>query len=459
MVLLVIGVVALAGQQSAEQEAERSAPRSDMADGAVIYEGHGCSGCHGETGEGGPGPALAGNPKLWNDDYVLDQILRGGGGMPSFRHQLENTQVAAVASFVRSAWGNDLEPIEISQVIQRRDGPAGGRGQEADSRELLPASGSQLFAWNCMICHGVNGGGGVGPPLVRNENLDDIDFVVAQIQLGGGGMPPFVPILDSEEVAAVASYIRSAWNNDYGEVSPDHVRVQWEGLAGSRENRSEADDTDRGSPTSSPEQGSSGEELYASLGCAGCHSKEGAGGIGPALDGNPALADSAFTVATIRDGREGMPSFGEYLREDELALLASYVRNAWSNDFGPVEVSRRVDVPDSLRRSQADPATVSPEAAAGLYGAVGCAGCHSTEGAGGIGPALDGNPALEEERYVVDTILTGGKQMPAFGPLLTDGQVAALATHVRTAWSNDFGEVDTDLVVDLRQPDERGRSR
>lgn len=452
LVLPVLGVFALAGQESTQEPS--------TFDGAAIYQGHGCSSCHGQAGEGGAGPALAGNPKLWNDEYVLDQILRGGGGMPSFRHQLSNEQLAAVASFVRTAWGNDLELIESSQVVQRRrEGRTEEDGKDMDSRRFLPASGSQLFAWNCMICHGVNGGGGVGPPLTGNENLAVADYVVGQIQLGGGGMPPFAPVLDSDEIAAVASYIRSAWNNDYGNISVDHVRVQWEGLATSSNSREDAAATGRTNSADPPEGRTAGEELYASNGCAGCHSKEGAGGIGPALDGNPALADGAFVVATIRDGRKGMPAFGERLEENDLAVLASYVRTAWSNDYGPVEVAREPDVPESLRRSQIDPTTAGSETGAALYAAVGCAGCHSSQGAGGIGPALDGNPSVAEERYVVDTILTGGKQMPAFGPFLTDGQVAALATHVRTAWGNDYGSVDSDQVIDLRQPEDRGRTR
>lgn len=453
--------MALAAQQSSQP----SAQQPPVPDGATIYANHGCSECHGEAGGGGPGPALAGNPKLWNDEYVLEQILRGGGGMPAFRHQLSDAQVAAVASFVRTAWGNDLEPFEPSRVIQQRNGLTEDHGQETDSRKLLQAGGSQLYAWNCMICHGVNGGGGVGPPLVGNENLADTDFVVAQIQLGGGGMPPFAPIFGSEEIAAVASYIRRAWNNDFGEISAEHVRVQWEGLAGSPNSLADSSlanpsrSADPNRSVNASERSSSGKELYASLGCAGCHSSEGAGGIGPALDGNPALADSAFVVATIRDGREGMPAFGGLLQEHDLVLLASYVRTAWSNDYGPVEVAQKPDLPASLLRSQVDPVPVGADSAAALYGAVGCSGCHSSQGAGGIGPALDGNPALAEERYVVDTILTGGKQMPAFGPVLTDGQVASLATHVRTAWSNDFGPVDLDRVIELRQPDDRGRHR
>jgi mono/diheme cytochrome c family protein len=451
-------VFALAGQQPV-----------DAPSGRAIYDGHGCSSCHGSEGRGGAGPALAGNPKLLNETYVIDQIAQGGGGMPPFHYQLSPEQIAAVASFVRGSWGNDLRPVGAGQVLDRRERLAEAPG--------APPSGAQLFAWNCMICHGVEGGGGLGPSLAGNPYLRDTNFVVAQILLGGGGMPPFAQILDSGGIAAVASYIRSAWGNDFGDVSVDHVRLQWDGLGGT-DGRGEAARDRPGAPVAASDDdndasggggvddgatgseatgsgGPAGAQLYGSIGCAGCHSGEGAGGIGPPLDGNPALADADYVFTTIRDGQGGMPAFRHLLDDDRIALLGTYVRNAWTNDFGPVTVTPPVRdrLPASLLQSQADPIPLDSlsEAGAEFYGAIGCAGCHSAEGAGGIGPPLDGNRALADARYVVDTILTGQEQMPEFDRLLTDQQVAALATHVRTAWTNDFGPVRVEQVSRWRR--------
>lgn len=445
--ILLASLVVAGGQQG--QRDDGTDPNEPSGEG--IYNAHGCSGCHGENGEGGVGPAFAGNPKLWNEEYVIDQILLGGGGMPGFHRQLTDGQVAAVATLVRTSWGNDLEPLDGDEVRRRRS--------SLEQRQA-EASGSQIYAWNCMICHGVEGRGGVGPALAANPHLADTSYIVAQIQLGGGGMPPFGPILESAEIASVASYIREAWENEFGPVPVEHVRVQWEGLgraptaAGSQEASQQGEQ--------SPESGqvsAGGEELYMQMGCAGCHSAEGAGGIGPALQGNPGLADGHYVLTTIRDGRKGMPAFGHLIEQRQLVTLANYVRSAWGNDFGRVAFEVVRDLPPTLRRRQTDPARQRPldEAGSELFGLVGCAGCHSAEGAGGIGPALKGNPALENARYVVDTILTGGRQMEAYGDLLTDQQVAALATHVRTAWGNDFGEVEVDAVTDVRREVEEGR--
>lgn len=497
VVLLLAGLWVLSaadGQQSnadpsnAEQSNGDQPPVADLELGGRVYSGHGCSGCHGDEGGGGAGPPLAGNPKLWNQTYVMDQIIRGGGGMPAFGRQLSDQQIAAVASYIRSSWGNDMPPLSSSEVKQRL--------AAVNENEEERPSGAQIFAWNCMICHGVEGGGGVGPALAGNRHLTDANFTVAQIQLGGGGMPPFAPILDSAEIAAVASYIRTAWQNDFGEVPTEHVQVQWEGLAGtgdvgSNGSRSEegpdqaadggnADGGDESSSAEGEEGGggaddagsasgesgdssagtkSPGARLFGSIGCAGCHSSEGAGGIGPPLDGNPVLRDADLVVDTIRDGRKGMPAFGEILDEASIVLLANYVRNAWSNEYGKVEQPQHTNLPASLLRSQADPAPMAPLAEAGqqLFSAVGCAGCHSSEGAGGIGPPLDGNQSLSDSRHVVNTVLTGQEQMPPFAHILTDQQIAAVATYVRTAWTNEFGSVATDFVTRLRhdQPETR----
>ena len=79
-----------------------------------------------------------------------------------------------------------------------------------------------------------------------------------------------------------------------------------------------------------------------------------------------------------------------------------------------------------------------------LYGEH-CALCHGESGAGRSGafPALDGNERLGNAARVVRAIREGIGNMPAF-PALTVAGTAALATYVRTAWTNGFGAVTVD---------------
>jgi mono/diheme cytochrome c family protein len=92
-----------------------------------------------------------------------------------------------------------------------------------------------------------------------------------------------------------------------------------------------------------------GETLYKDH-CAACHGANGEGGAGPngvvyvALAGNrkvllatPAnlihiVVNGGFPPTTVGDPRPyGMPPFGPSLKDDEIAVLASYVRGAWGN--------------------------------------------------------------------------------------------------------------------------------
>lgn len=81
-----------------------------------------------------------------------------------------------------------------------------------------------------------------------------------------------------------------------------------------------------------------------------------------------------------------------------------------------------------------------------------CAVCHGGEGQGVVGPALDGMNNLGSTAFIASTIVYGRTfhGMPAFGDTLDDREIAAIATFVRTSWTNDFGLVDPEEVVDHR---------
>ncbi len=113
----------------------------------------------------------------------------------------------------------------------------------ADTR--MPVIGAVVYAENCAACHR-NGTDmdGVYPALMANDFvLGDPAEVVKTIVSGRGGMPAFIyygqPIqvywsdegLTSEEIAKVASYIRSAWGNKAEEVSTDSVNEVIDSMA------------------------------------------------------------------------------------------------------------------------------------------------------------------------------------------------------------------------------------
>ena len=95
------------------------------------------------------------------------------------------------------------------------DGADGNSSSDIDSGADT-ASGPEageaaaLYGRFCSSCHGVDGGGGVGPRL---ENLDDRcpdrSSLPALIANGRGIMPGFVSTMSGDEIVAVADYVRS----------------------------------------------------------------------------------------------------------------------------------------------------------------------------------------------------------------------------------------------------------
>jgi mono/diheme cytochrome c family protein len=74
--------------------------------------------------------------------------------------------------------------------------------------------------------------------------------------------------------------------------------------------------------------------------CSACHQPTGLGipGAFPALAGNAfVLGPPAPVIATVLNGRGGMPAFKGDLDDAALAGVLSYVRTAWGNKASLVE--------------------------------------------------------------------------------------------------------------------------
>jgi mono/diheme cytochrome c family protein len=101
-----------------------------------------------------------------------------------------------------------------------------------DTGEGLAAAGEEIFQEACAACHQPEGQGfaGVYPPLNGSGfvNADDPNPLISVIITGRGGMPTFHNILSSEEIAAVVTYIRGAWNNQSGPVDVEQVEQVWQ---------------------------------------------------------------------------------------------------------------------------------------------------------------------------------------------------------------------------------------
>jgi cytochrome c oxidase cbb3-type subunit 3 len=161
--------------------------------------------------------------------------------------------------------------------------------------------GVRLFANNCAVCHGADGGGNLGFP-----NLTDKDWLYGgtpekikeSIQHGRSGqMPAWGAILGEEKIAQVSEYVLSLGGREHDAQSA-----------------------------------AVGQTLYTQS-CVACHAADG---TGSELVGAPNLTDDVWLYdgspagirQSLRQGRTGMmPAQKDMLREDKIHLLAAYVYN------------------------------------------------------------------------------------------------------------------------------------
>lgn len=188
-----------------------------------------------------------------------------------------------------------------------------------------------------------------------------------------------------------------------------------------------------------------GEELYATN-CAICHQATGAGRAPafPALAGNANLADVGLVAATIRGGRVGMPPFPT-LDDQEVAAVATYVRNAWGNSFGGASVEEVAEVLEGW--DVVEPVSIWSGVYARAQGEAGqmvarasCAECHGErlDGAA-LDPDRPGSPAIARARFLrewegrsLGTLFEfmRGTMPPSSPGFLSDEQYLEIVAHI-----------------------------
>jgi superoxide dismutase, Cu-Zn family len=121
----------------------------------------------------------------------------------------------------------------IACGVIRVSSAASTEGQASSSEDGADAAfadvisrGQSIYMENCASCHGSELEGSVGgdiPRLANDSGLDNLDHVLGQIIRGGEYMPPFGRLLGDAEIAAVATFIRTTHENDFGPVTEEQV--------------------------------------------------------------------------------------------------------------------------------------------------------------------------------------------------------------------------------------------
>jgi mono/diheme cytochrome c family protein len=96
-----------------------------------------------------------------------------------------------------------------------------------------------------------------------------------------------------------------------------------------------------------------GAQIYADE-CSGCHAADGKGAASlfPSLNGTPVVQQSdpaSLLRVVLRGARSAatqqaptaaaMPAFAWVLKDDEVAAVVTYIRNAWGNSASAVSAS------------------------------------------------------------------------------------------------------------------------
>lgn len=133
--------------------------------------------------------------------------------MPSWRSRLSNADVAAVATYIRSAWGNQASAVTEEEVAAA--GPA-----------VSATIGGWIYAQTCAACHGARGTAPGTRMLSGNIDMiaDDPTAIIRTVKFGKNAMPSWRGQLSDADIASVLTYIRSTWGNNAAAVTEAEVK-------------------------------------------------------------------------------------------------------------------------------------------------------------------------------------------------------------------------------------------
>jgi predicted lipoprotein with Yx(FWY)xxD motif len=137
-------------------------------------------------------------------------------------------------TFVNDAAAGDANGQGINDVwyVVGTDGTAlGAAAADGDAAggedalfEALMDEGAGVYHTICAACHGVNGNEALASHVVLladNDRLENQRLVLRRVIHGSGYMPGFGAALSDREVAAVATYVRNSFGNEYGIVGEE----------------------------------------------------------------------------------------------------------------------------------------------------------------------------------------------------------------------------------------------
>jgi mono/diheme cytochrome c family protein len=199
------------------------------------------------------------------------------------------------------------------------------------------SAGSSVFASaGCGNCHTLKAAGSSG---TIGPNLDaaqpDVSLVLTRVYFGKGQMPSFKGQLSPQQMAAVAAYV---YSSTHGGAAPPPSSATAPTQTTPTETAPTTTTTQTAPTVTTPTtttptattggggNATAGKAVFASAGCASCHTLKAAGAtgtVGPNLD--DAKPPASLVVDRVTNGKGVMPPFKGQLSAQQIQDVAAYV--------------------------------------------------------------------------------------------------------------------------------------
>jgi mono/diheme cytochrome c family protein len=209
------------------------------AHGKTVYENV-CGICHGNDGSGktGQAPPLVASEWVAKDVLSLARVpLAGLNGpikvagqdwnlsMAPMGAGLSDADLAAVLTYIRTAWGNKSGPVSEADMQSARAAINGNAPSATDLAKMTPAErGHEVFKkYGCFQCHGPDGKGGVSNPNAKTAEL----------------VPSLIYVADGYNKAELLAFIsrgeRVIPRKNPNGPEPPHFMPKWGGIVTTNE--------------------------------------------------------------------------------------------------------------------------------------------------------------------------------------------------------------------------------